>query len=245
MPNGLDVALVAVFAAVWPLLEYFWRWPAHVRAVDAGDPRARSRAYVSTLVMEWLLAAAVLALALAFRRPAAWFGLTMPGGWRLALGFGLPLVYAVLVTLQGRTLSARPKSLARLRVKLQPLRALIPHTPGELRLFAPLCFTAGFCEELLYRGYLVWALRPAIGLYPAAAVSMVMFGLAHSYQGARFGLRAFYAGVAMGVLALVTRSVVPGMVLHALVDLAGGWITYQAMNAPPLEVVPEPASGAA
>ena len=187
----------------------------------------------------------MLALALAFRRPAAWFGLTMPGGWRLALGFGLPLVYGVLVTLQGRALSAKPRALAKLRAKLQPLRALIPHTPGEFRRFVALCFTAGFCEELLYRGYLVWALRPAIGLYPAAAASMVMFGFAHAYQGAKFGLRAFYAGVAMGVFALVTRSVVPGMVLHALVDLAGGWITYQAMNAPPLEVVPEPASGAA
>ena len=245
MPNGLDAALAVLFAAVWPLLEYFWLWPAHVRAVDAGDPRARSRAYVHTVVEQWLLAAAVLALALAFRRPAAWFGLTMPGGWRLALGFGLPLVYGVLVTLQGRALSARPKSLAKLRAKLQSLRALIPHTPGEFRRFVALCFTAGFCEELLYRGYLVWALRPALGLYPAAAASMVMFGLAHLYQGAKFGVRAFYAGVAMGLLALVTRSVVPGMVLHALVDLAGGWITYQAMNAPPLEVVPEPASGAA
>jgi membrane protease YdiL (CAAX protease family) len=124
---------------------------------------------------------------------------------------------------------------------LQPLRALVPHTAGEFRLFVPLSFTAGICEELLFRGYLVWVLQQWIGLWPAAAVSAVLFGLAHAYQGRQFGVRAFFAGVGMGLLALVTGSLLPGMVLHALIDLGSGWITYMAMRTRPVR----PASDAA
>jgi hypothetical protein len=45
----------------------------------------------------------------------------------------------------------------------------------------------------------------------------------------------------MGLLALVTGSLLPGMVLHALIDLGSGWITYMAMRTRPVR----PASDAA
>ena len=59
---------------------------------------------------------------------------------------------------------------------------------------------------------------------------MVIFGVAHGYQGPSFAVRAFFAGVVMGALALATGSVVPSMVLHALVDLAGGYAGFMAMR---------------
>jgi hypothetical protein len=37
----------------------------------------------------------------------------------------------------------------------------------------------------------------------------------------------------MGLLALVTGSLLPGMALHALIDLGSGWITYMAMRESP------------
>jgi membrane protease YdiL (CAAX protease family) len=230
MPGALDIALIVLFAAVWPLVEYFVLWPRHVRAVDAGDPQARSRAYVFTLSEEWLLAAATVAVMLHAGRSLLVLGLDAPRGWRLWLGIALPVVYGVLLVSQGRALSRRPASLAKLRKTLEPLRALIPHTAGEFRLFIPLSFTAGICEELLFRGYLVWVLQHWTGLWAAAGLSMVSFGLGHSYQGRKFGLRAFATGVVLGLLALVMRSVLPGMVLHALADLGGGRITYLAMR---------------
>ncbi|HEY6195561.1 MAG TPA: CPBP family intramembrane glutamic endopeptidase [Candidatus Eisenbacteria bacterium] len=236
MPGMLDIALIALFSAVWPLVEYFVLWPRHVRAVDAGDPGARLRAYTRTLVEEWLLAAAVVAVMLGAGRSLGVLNLAAPHGWRLVFGAALPLAYLVLIVVQGRALAGRTESLAKLRKRLEPLRALVPHTAAEFRLFVPLSVTAGICEEFLFRGYLVWVLRAWIGLYPAAAASMVLFGLAHAYQGVSFGVRAFFAGVAMGVLALVTGSLLPGMALHALIDAGSGWITYMAMR--------EPATGA-
>src|SRR5262245_14280920 len=230
MPYPLDVLLVLLFAVLWPLAEYFWTWPRHLRAVAAGDPHARSRWYSRTVIEEWALTGAVIALSLGFARPLSTLALGMPQGWRLWLGVGVPAVYMALVILQGRALSARPATLARLRRRLEALHPLIPHTPGEFRLFVALSFTAGICEELLYRGYLVWVLRSWIGLAGAAGVSMVMFGFAHAYQGRSYGIRAFFTGVAFGLLALATGSILPGMALHALIDLGSGWISYMAVR---------------
>jgi membrane protease YdiL (CAAX protease family) len=230
MPGILDLALVVLFAALWPLYTHFVEWPRHVRAVAAGDPRARSRIYVRTIVQQWLISAAALALCLNAGRSLALLGLRAPSGWRLALGLALPLAYAVLMALQIPAIARSPATRAHLREKLAPLRALLPHTVGEMRLFVPLATTAGICEEWLFRGYLVWVLRPWLGLFGAAGASMVVFGLAHGYQGGKFGTRAFMAGVVMGVFALVTRSILPGMALHALVDLGSGYVTHLAMR---------------
>src|SRR5438045_183706 len=226
MPGPLDLALIVLFSAVWPLVEYFVLWPRHVRAVDAGDPGARSRTYTRTLWEEWLFSAAVVAVMLYAGRSLGVLNLASPHGWRLAVGVALPLAYLALIVTQGRMLAGRPEALTKLRKRLQPLRALVPHTPAEYRLFVPLSITAGICEELLFRGYLVWVLRSWIGLYPAAVASMIVFGLGHAYQGFKFGVRAFLAGVFMGLLALTTGSILPGMALHALIDLGSGWVLY-------------------
>jgi membrane protease YdiL (CAAX protease family) len=230
MPNLIDVLLVLVFAVLWPLLSHFVIWPKHVLAVDAGDKSARSRMYVRTLIEEWGLTIAAVALFAANARSFGSLWLGAPSGWRAWAGFALPVGYGVLVILQGLAIGNNVKALTRLRAKLQPLRALIPHTPGEFQLFVPLAVTAGICEELLFRGYLVWVLTFWIGLIPAAIVSMIAFGLAHGYQGGKFGFRAFAVGVVLGVMALVTRSLLPSMLLHAAIDLGSGWITYAAMS---------------
>src|SRR5580765_1595422 len=67
MPNVFDVLLMVVFAVVLPLWSHFVSWPRHARAVDAGDPRARSRVYVRTIVEEWLLVVAAVAISVAGR----------------------------------------------------------------------------------------------------------------------------------------------------------------------------------
>src|ERR1044072_3998272 len=107
MPGMLDIALIAPFSARCPLVEYFVPWPRHVRAVDAGDPGARLRAYTRTLVEEWLLAAAVVAVMLGAGRSLGVLNLAAPHGWRLVFGAALPLAYLVLIVVQGGALARR------------------------------------------------------------------------------------------------------------------------------------------
>lgn len=232
MPNVWDYALALVFAVLWPLYTLLVEWPRHVRRVAAGEPDARVRIYRKILIQEWALTAVIVALTIGFHRSVAdalW--LRMPAGWRV-VGFALPLAYGVLLLLQIPALARKPASLSRLRGRLEDLSPLIPTKPVEWSWFKPLAVTAGICEELIFRGYLVWILTPWLGVWGAAAVSTVIFGFGHSYQGIKFAPRAFGAGIGLQAIALLTGSILPGIVLHALIDLGSGYVTYLAMSAP-------------
>lgn len=235
MPNVFDFALAALLAVAWPLYTYFVQWPSHVRKVAAGEPDARVRMFGITLLEQWAMTGALAVLWFATSRPASALWLTIPTGWRLAVGAGVPILYVVLMTLQVPKIARSEAIRTRLRDRLESLRPLLPHRPVEWHWFVPLSITAGICEEVLFRGFLVWLLTPMLGLYGAALLSVVVFGLAHGYQGWKFGQRAFYAGIFMGLFALVTGSVIPGMILHALIDIGSGYVGYISVREPLME----------
>jgi membrane protease YdiL (CAAX protease family) len=80
--------------------------------------------------------------------------------------------------------------------------------------------SAGICEELLYRGFLLrWLDARGLGLWAAVLLAALAFMLAHTYQG-------LVGMLSVGVLALVftalfflAGSLWPAMLVHALLDL--------------------------
>ena len=61
------------------------------------------------------------------------------------------------------------------------MRKLVPAFGLEMTAFVGVCLTAGLCEELLYRGWLVNVLRVATGsAWVAAVVSAIVFGIGHA-----------------------------------------------------------------
>lgn len=82
---------------------------------------------------------------------------------------------------------------------------------------------AGVCEELVYRSYLqpqLWSLNRSL---PAAILlQALIFAAAHLYQGWRPTLVTAIYGLGFGLLAAWRRSIVPGAIAHALIDMLGG-----------------------
>jgi membrane protease YdiL (CAAX protease family) len=101
--------------------------------------------------------------------------------------------------------------------------ALLPVSAREWAIYGFVAVSAGFCEELVYRGYLLvqlGAFTGSIGL--GCVLQAALFGLAHAEQGAAVALRfALYAGL-LGGLAVWRRSLIPGIVAHVALDLAAG-----------------------
>jgi membrane protease YdiL (CAAX protease family) len=100
---------------------------------------------------------------------------------------------------------------------------LLPKGPVEIVLWIAISITAGVCEEIVYRGYLqrqLWALSGNLPL--AIAVQAVIFAAGHAYQGWRPALITGVYGLAFGFLAAWRKSIVPGAIAHALVDVIGG-----------------------
>jgi membrane protease YdiL (CAAX protease family) len=105
----------------------------------------------------------------------------------------------------------------------QAIRSMLPHGPTEIILYLMMALTAGFCEEVIFRGYLQ---RQLAALTQAAAGGIVLqgiaFGVSHGYQGWKFMLLIVVYGTLFGVLAQWRRSLRPGMITHFLQDGIGG-----------------------
>lgn len=218
-----------VLALTSAVLLWCWRYPSLVRADVAGTPGGRLRYYPVEIVPLWVLAGGVIALWLAARRP--WGALLLGGSapWRLALGWALAGAYVWLTLSQRRKVLARPERLARLVSALGGVRPMLPRTRGERNGFAVLAITAGTCEELLFRGFVLWYATAWTGPVGGFLISSMFFGIMHVYLGVEQVPRTAIVGMFFYVVAMTSGSLCPAMVCHVVADLVSGDLGYRAL----------------
>jgi membrane protease YdiL (CAAX protease family) len=85
---------------------------------------------------------------------------------------------------------------------------------GWLAAFFVLALTPAFCEEYLFRGFLLSSLRGHMKDGSAIVITAVLFGLFHLDVYRLFGTAAL--GVLLGILTVRTKSVFPAVLVHAL-----------------------------
>ena len=227
MPGTIDLVIAGLIAIVYPIWDYFSAWPRMVRTIASGRPNARVSVYREVLALEWIITAVIAAVWIHAARPWRLIGLVLPVGWRLVLTVAVLAAVWMLLRAQLRAIRRLdPAKRDRVRTRQAAVSLLVPHNRVERAWFVPVAITAGLCEEFMYRGFLLWAFRPWLGLWGAALASTVSFGFAHAYQGRRGAIRAGTLGAVFVVLAIAMGSVVPGMVLHALLDLISGEASY-------------------
>jgi membrane protease YdiL (CAAX protease family) len=183
------------------------------------DPSARLHHYRRGIAFEWAGAALVglLALLAHSRVRSLW-----PPGDHTEVARQVPGIVVALIAVTAIYRFGGQPTRRALAVQLRPVAALLPRTSAERRTFALLALTAGVCEEVLYRGFGLAALRwAAPGLTKPAliAVTAVAFGMAHLYQGRTGVAMTGLAGAYFAWIAISTGSLVPVMVLHAVLDL--------------------------
>ena len=108
---------------------------------------------------------------------------------------------------------------------LGPTPSLYPvHFPAgvlEISLWIGVSVSAGFCEEVVFRGYLQKQIQAVTGSLPLAVViQALVFGIAHlDVSWVRAGMHVFF-GVLCGLLAVWRRSLRPGILGHAWTDMS-------------------------
>ena len=98
----------------------------------------------------------------------------------------------------------------------------LPRTKKGKWLFSLLAFSAGVCEEIVFRGFLLflaWSIFPGASLYFVVLIPILLFGTVHFYQGLQGVIRTAIFGTFFICLYLVTDSLVLPMLLHFLGDL--------------------------
>lgn len=99
--------------------------------------------------------------------------------------------------------------------------ALLPVTKSEKKAWTYVSITAGVTEEIIYRGFLVFAvayLFPGLSIWIVMMIASILFGLAHTYQGAGNVIRTTIIGYLFTILYIGLGSILPIIVLHFLID---------------------------
>jgi membrane protease YdiL (CAAX protease family) len=105
--------------------------------------------------------------------------------------------------------------------------ALLPRSFVEVLLWIAASFTAGICEEIGFRGYVLGQLRAWTGSTAFAVVGQALvFGLFHLYQGWKNVIVISGLGVLFGLLAIWRKNLRANILSHALMDLWEGWLKF-------------------
>jgi membrane protease YdiL (CAAX protease family) len=200
-----------------------WYGMRRLKAAPAGEVAAlRPRLWRRAILSQWVLVALVLALWLATHRSLATLGLVLKPTGGLA-GVMVGFVTIVVIVLRQRGIVDTDESIrARIRERLEPVERLMPRQGSDFRLFTALACTAGLCEEFLFRGYLMWVAGLLLPFPVAPAAQALVFGLCHAYQGWRGIVLTTFAGAFLTAVVLVSGSIWPAILIHALMDLHAG-----------------------
>lgn len=229
-PYFLDHALVAVLALVlpvWGRLD-FQRLERDLRG---GNERARLRGYRRIMAVEWGLAAVALLGWLGYGRSWSGLGLVLARSGGFWIAVVLTLAACALLVLQWRSIVGSAEKLTHLREKIGNLEPMLPVSERDARWFGALSITAGICEEILYRGFLIAYLEVSTGTVPAVVVSCLVFGFGHAYQGLAGVAKTAVIGGVMAGLYLLSGSLYLPILLHATLDITNGLMVRQALIA--------------
>jgi uncharacterized protein len=99
---------------------------------------------------------------------------------------------------------------------------LLPVTRRERQWWVLAGITAGLCEEVLFRGFLLFYLHTSpwkLNLTLALLLSSLIFGAQHLYQGAKGAAASAVLGAVFGLFFLLTGNLLFPVLLHAAMDL--------------------------
>ncbi len=229
MAGWTDHLLVVFVAGLFPLYNARYLYPRMKRRL-AENPHLRVNAYWGTIIFQWVVTAVVLAYWSLAERPLAGLGLSVrTGGW---LWLGVAIASGIVLGLiRQRWQAVRdPAARMRLRSQLEAVAPILPHERREVFHFTLLALTAGVCEEIFFRGYLIWYLGHWLPLAAVVVLASALFGYAHLYQGKRGFVLTGALGLVFGVVYLSAGSLWLAMGLHAFIDVNNGLLAFRLLQ---------------
>ena len=218
--------LLVGFIPLWGI----WDKKRLLAGLRLGSGDARVRAYRRIASVSWFLTFAMLAIWFSAGRDLRGLGLEFDPGPRALIGATIAVIASGLLVLQMVVVQRSPEKLDAVLGQLESVESILPHNARELRIFGWLSLTAGICEELLYRGFLIAYFSSIVSPWPAAGLAAAAFALAHAYQGVTGVLKTGAVGAIMGALYVFSGSVWGPILLHAVVDITSGRIAHCALH---------------
>lgn len=212
-----------LFLVIWSV-SFFWLGRLFIRFKDAGQERMGL--YLIGVAEHWLLAAAatvtiwwkVLFGNMQFWELKAELWLDAPYWpetivyWCAGLVLGMVAIAIMFVGIE-KIMAIRPT-----RMRL----LMYPRTTSETVVWSLVVSpTAGFCEEVIFRAVILWTLADMTNdIWLSVALSSVLFGLMHAYQGLVWVLATMAMGGILAMSVIYAGSLWPAIIAHTLYNMA-------------------------
>lgn len=226
------IIILIVLAVVLP-----WRSTARIRellTLPELSAIGRVRLYLSTIIFQWIISAAILWRLSTYGMKPAYIGLAVPyPGRAAALAAGLSALLIINQICGIKRLAGLPREHRGLIGRMA--EKLLPRSRSELFLAMLLLATVAICEELIYRGFVETIFQTAMRSQALGAViSAAFFAVAHLYQGRRGLMTTFAVGLMLSVVRIWSSSLLPSAIIHFGVDFTAGVAARRMLlEAPP------------
>lgn len=231
-PSFTDHIIALLFGLVIPVVSGF-RSAKAFKTLRLNEPQ-RKRFFISNSYFLWMVALIIIINWLLRGRSFDVLGITQSpdlNGFVLTLTASFILLYIADTMLTLRNESEIEKA----RERWKETAPFMPIHYRELGAYIFMCITAGVCEEIVFRGFLVPYTETFFIDNPysetfAVAIPALIFAAAHYYQGAHAVLKIAVLSVLFGFIFLYSGSLWIVIILHFGIDLAGGLLSIRYLK---------------
>lgn len=229
--NDVIFAIALIGGIIYPLYA----------AIFAGQTKRKlmenmewlSQTYRSILLTQWALVVPLLILI-----PFSDYSYNRMG---LAFAVEQPLLILALIALAFISLwllqqmKIPGKRLPSIREQMAASLYILPKNQREYRWSIALSFTAGICEEILFRGLLLIVISEYLPLLPSILLVNVFFALGHVGTGVKNMSFTFILGLSWSTIYFFTGSLWIPMLSHIIVDLYSMTTAYKVFSSGEME----------
>jgi membrane protease YdiL (CAAX protease family) len=221
VPTFIDHILVLVFGLVLPFFSGI-RGSEQLGNIYF-DERTRRKFFISNSLLLWFMTAIVMLIWYLYDRPFSLMGFRkVEHGW---IPWVLTLVMLAAYAADILYSLFSPEEFKKTQEQWENSVPFLPEEYRELRAYTFMCITAGVCEEILFRGFMVtYFIDPLqTGFHWMAAIfPAILFSLAHYYQGYKAMLKIFLLSLLFALIFIYSKSLLIIIVIHFLIDFIGG-----------------------
>ncbi len=198
--------------------------------------RDKLTVYIANSLALWAMALLALGIWWWGDRPLARIGLCQPNPattkWSALIAGLIVATWAFDFFWQ-----TRPRRLANTRREWLKNTPFMPDSIKESVWFVPLALSAGICEEVVFRGYLIRYFESLLGdqswsAWLAMLIPAAVFAWGHRYQRRIAMIKIFLLALAFGTLFIVSGSLLWCALIHFGIDFAAGLTSPYLMTGP-------------
>ncbi len=226
-----DHVLLFILGVLLPLFAVFQSQP-ELKEISF-DTQMKKQIYYGNGIFQWVCVVLIILLWWGSSRPFADLGFQI-GNWS-NLTLALVGIFIALYLFDVWWEIRNPEKIAETKATWLKEIPILPATFEEFRHFLFVAFTAGVCEEIIFRGFFIQYFLSInenndLGNWLSIIIPACMFAFGHLYQGNKAVLKISVMAVIFGWIFLLTKSILLLMFLHFLVDVIGGFLAYRILR---------------